>query len=365
MVQMLWLGGVGLAALATAIWPDWPFALRRLLPRGGDASARGQYSRWPVRLVAVTTLAVVLAIAVGALWPPDDAAKPFAGVMALLGLLIALALWCLWTLVSHRDTAGKATAPVTPDPGNDNGPGLGAGNSSAPRSEPGFLFDIVAVLAMLLAVAITGGVLYNVLNPPEPAEAAFTPSPRPDPVDNVLSVFNSLHPQYEQLATAPDGTLIISPWAYANVDADAETPYVVWHQSDVLFDGDPARYLTNADIVVSTAGLSCTVIGVMVVQTDTTVGIGLVVEAPEPTPSQTPTATATPAPTPTPTEAPTATPDSTPIPTPTPTPIAAGGMTCRQGNLILSDWFPIDLASPLGDRDLQTLDGGRIREDAD
>jgi hypothetical protein len=358
MVQMLVLGGLGLAALATVIWAGWPLALigRRRRTELGDG-----YRTWPTRIIAATVLAVVVAISVGALWPADDAAKPFAGVMAFLFLSIGLAIWCLAALVAHRDTAAQIAREAVADLDLPAASGYraastypGAAVAAATRSEPGILFDGIAVLAMVLTVAITGGVLFNILNPAPPEQAApsATPIATTNPVDGVLADFNTLHSVSTHLDAVPEGALVIDPWGYAVVDVDAELPYVVWHQSHGYGEG-----LSDSDIVLRVAGLSCNVIGMIVVETDTTISIGLVVTAPASTPTPTPTAPAA--------TAPGTSPAADPQASPTPTPIAASGMTCHKANLILVDWFPVQLTAPLGDRRLQTLDGSGIHEDRD
>ncbi len=94
-----------------------------------------------------------------------------------------------------------------------------------------------------------------------------------------------------------------------------QEPYDVWHRSKPLYGGDVETYLNNADIVLSTPGFGCGVIGMMVVETETTVSVAIVVVDPTPDATASPSATPDPAAT-----SPESAPNPTATPTPTPTP---------------------------------------------
>lgn len=327
---MLWvLLGIAVLALASAIVPRWA---RIFLPRQSriPGAPTRTLDTWAVQAVSVAIVAGIAVYAVRALWP-DESQRDLVGSAAALVLGVALSIWVLASIVARRDRENLERARAAAEP------------ATAPPLAPGRLFEYASLAVALLTVLIAGVAFAGVADDDGAVRADPEPTPTEllDPADELLKDFSTLHFPLDVLDAAPETGNVIDTWWYAAVDVDAELPHQAWHQSEPPAPYTAADVLENSELLLRVPGFHCSAVAIVAIETETTVTVGIAV-------SQSP-------PTPAPTE--TVGPDGIPTPLPTSTnrPL---DMTCVAISGIRNDWFPVNLAAPLGDRQVINY-GGR------
>lgn len=263
--------------------------------------------RFRVARMGSGTLVLMGAVfVVGAVWPGDARAKALAIFWAaIIGILLFIGI--VIVSVVRRKRLAAAERELPPDEPSDFAYGTE-------------YISIVIYLVLLLVIGIMLLGFAQQLTAQERLEAADKPLSEQDQkiVDESAKSFNTVHlstyPVYTEL---PEGGTLALARSYSPVDADAREPRVIWEQSEESGSGVS---LSDADLVLSMSGFSCTVTGLVVQETETTVAVGFVVANP---------------------------PDE-------------GTTTAKCFSPVLhSDYYPIDLASPLGDRDVVQYGGDR------
>lgn len=343
---VLWvLLGVAVLALASAIWPRWIGVFIPPASRIPGAPARVIPS-WPVQAVSLAVLVGIAAYTVSALWP-DERQRDLVGSGAVVVLAIGFGIWALASIVSRRDRESYDRVALE-DELADGSDEFDDSRIHRRPTTPGYRFEYGSLVVALITVIFAAASFVSLAGRDGQFDAEADPIPTEtvDPVDEILRDYNVLHVPYEVLDAAPETGTVVSAHHYAVVDADAELPRVVWHQSEQPEGLSPADVLAGADLVLENVGFSCTPVAIVVVETETTVTIGIAVTEEPPV--------ATPGP------APTLGPDGlpTPIATAAPTPT----LSCVSTVVPKYHWFPVDLAAPLGDRDVLTFAGRSLRE---
>ncbi|MEO6533321.1 MAG: hypothetical protein ABIO06_07075 [Pseudolysinimonas sp.] len=271
------------------------------------------------RLGSATTALVGIVIVMGGLWPGDATAKATAALItALCGVVIVIVLSVISVVARKRRLSSGQESEERPPP-----------NEPSDLAYWNDYFGIgIYVLVMFVVIFAVFGIAQH-----EKEQAAqyradhdgvLTPEQQ-QRVNEVEKTFHRLHTQTVPVsAVVPDSAVITESMAWDPVDLSRRLPQEAWDQSQG--DGPEAdAKLASSDLVLSFYGFSCIVDGFVVQETDTTVAIAAVVR----------------------------------------NGVVAEGTTvasCTGANAVLADYYPIDLAAPLGDRTLVTLDGHPLRK---
>lgn len=324
--------GFAFWAFSTVV-PQWPWALSSWQFRSPDKmmpSAR----RWRVFRAhsAVLTVFFGAGLVLG-LWPGT---RPEAAGAALTTLLVGDVLLLVWWLVTvfsrrHEQRLAKEAGDIPP-----NEP-----------SEEGYLALYFSVGFTVVALAVLSFILYGLLSDdgkPDP----MTPEEQAA-VDEVNEVIEDMYEgmtdraydwhieaQVALVSAAPEGAIVASPLYVAVLDAVAREPEGIWKYSSpaVAGTGTTDELLAGADIVVGITSWQCEVPGIVVVETAETVTVGLIVTLPaEP---------------------------SGVAPSPSPDASQSEIPECEMVGGSKRTWYPIDLQTPMGDRELVTVGGATV-----
>jgi hypothetical protein len=331
--------GVAVLALASAIWPRWVRVFRPTPSRVPGAPIHA-FHVWPVRAVSVAIVAGIAAYAVRTLWP-DDGQRDLVGLGAVLVVGIGLSIWVLASIVSRRDRESHGyTVDEELDEASAESDAIGV-----PRRivSPGYRFEYASLTVALLTVLVAGVSFAGIADDDPAAEADPAPAETLNTTDEVLKRLNTLHVPLTVLDAAPATGDVIDAWWYAPVDVELRLPYAAWHQAEPPAPYTAAQVLAGSDLVLRLPGWHCVAVGMIVIETETTVTIGIAVTENPPTPAPTETLG----------------PDG--IPTPPPTPASEPlDLTCVSISVVNNHWFPVDLAAPLGDREVLNFGGRHI-----
>ena len=308
----LWWASAVLFTVITIIVPQWTWLLSAWQFRSPEAMEPSP-RRWRVvRASSAVILVGLLALLVGSLWPGDIVQQANAGVLSILiGDVVVVAV-----LIAIRMSGRYAERRARDD---DEAP-------PNELSELGYGVLYIAVGATAAIIFVIALIVLGTAHDRADRIAENSPEAQQQEADEAASRFNELHPQYDVVDAVPPGGGYVEPIEYAAVDSENRKPRVVWDLATVVGSLENDAVLDGADLVVGSIGFSCSPTAIVVVETETTVNVAIAV-------SEKPAADA---------------PDE-PLPC---VPVV---------NDFVTRWFPIDLAAPLGDRDVRNLDGGRIQ----
>ncbi|MEO5534882.1 MAG: hypothetical protein ABIR17_07085 [Pseudolysinimonas sp.] len=296
---MFWGLGV-LFTAATVIVPSWTWALSSWQfesPDDMEPSPR----RWRVvRAGAAVILVGLIAILVAAIWPGEGIDKANAALATIFigdALLIA---WFIVMAVSRTQAQRRAIDDANPPP-------------SEPSSL-GYTFAYASVAVSACAVLVVGLIVAGAAQQIADHRAANSPEAHQAEIDSAMRTINHLQIPYPILDAVPATGGVVDPMYYSPVSAENRSPRVVWDQSTPSVDRPNDELLAGADLVIATYGLACDPIDIVVIETDTTVTVGVAV-AEEPD--------------------------------------ANGKLQCTTSGVASLDWFPIDLAAPLNGRNVR------------
>lgn len=314
--------GVAVLGLASAIWPRWVRIFEPTRSRIPGAPER-RIPSWPVQAVSLALAGLAAAITVGLLWN-DDETRGIATALAFLVLTIALTIWIIASLAARHDRVSRARRDEPDSP-------------LAARQD--YRFEQVGLVVTAIGVFISLIMYLTALDTREAqidAASSPTPTPAPDPLlGNMLGTFNTVT-ALPVLGAPPDTGSVVEPSRYAIPDADGGRPTVVLHVA-----GTDA--LAGADLILSEAGFSCTAVGVVVVETEESVTVGIAVA------EQTPDEAVGPDGIPTPEAG----------PTPTPAPLD-GPPSCLRISPLHTRWYLVRLSAPVGDREVLNYSGSYL-----
>lgn len=305
---ILWGLGV-LVTTVTVIVPSWTWMFSSWQFESPDEMEPSP-RRWRVvRAGAAVILVGLIAILVAAVWPSDNTDKTNAALTTIVigdGLLIA---WLIITTVSRKQAQRRAIDDANPPPNEPSSLGYTFSYLSVGISA----FAILAV-GLLLAGAAQNGADYSAAHSPEAHQAE---------IDSAMRRANDLHIQYPILDAAPATGGVIDPTDYAPVNAVDRTPSVAWDLSTPTVDRSNDDILQGADLVVGTFGFGCHVTGIVLIETDTSVTVGIAV---------------------------------------TEEPSADEQIHCNPPTekMFSRNWFPIKLAAPLDGRQVKAVGRGGI-----
>jgi hypothetical protein len=303
----IWMGwGVlALFSVITVIVPSWTWILSSWQfesPEAMEPSPR----RWRiVRANSAIVLVGLLAYLVGNVWPGDGTVKAAAGLVTIfVGFALVIVGLVLERILRRRTPQGDDGTPPNE------------------LSEAGYAVEYLSIAVGAAAVLIIGFIVAGVANDSAQRTEENSLEAHQQEVDEAQGRFNDLSPQLTVLDAAPASGGVALPIEYAVLDADERDPRLLWELATVVGGGSNDGVLADADLAVGSIGFSCDATALIVIETETTVSIGIAVSNTAP---------------------------------------ADGTLNCTPlGGSSVTSWFPIDLAAPVGDRDVLNLDGRRM-----
>jgi hypothetical protein len=255
---------------------------------------------------------------VGPLWPGNLDAKAIAALVAgAIGIVLLVISSVLVVVLGRRRAAAERSTEAGPPP---NEP-----------SEPVYLLQYGATLVSVIVVfSIVFSLIGSEARRDAEVEALVHPTQsaqeRKD-LDNYLMQFNTLDlTAYQPAAAVPVGVALADSFTWTPVVVSKRLPHDAWDQS--VPDGKADAILKKAAMVLEFDNFGCLITGLVVIETETTVSIGVEVH----------------------TAAPVAETFSAPCRANTNDPLARY-------------LLPVRLKAPLGDRTVLRLDGSVVNRD--
>lgn len=257
------------------------------------------------RMGSGTLTLIGAVLVVGGLWPGDFRTKAVALFWAaIVGIVLFIVLVIL--SVGRRKRAARLDQLPPDEP-----------------SELSYGLDYFSIVVYLVLLVVAAGGILTLSQQPTAEERAEQPAEPLDPavqrqVDEFQKSMNTVHlTRYPVYTELPEGQALALPLRYQIVDAESRQPEIVW---DLSTESGTGMSIADADLVLGTSAFTCSVTGLVVQETETTVSVAFVVSNP-----------------------------------------AAEGTNVAQcfGTVLHSDYYLVDLASPLGDRELIQFGGDR------
>lgn len=271
-----------------------------------------------VRMGSATTFLIGVVILIGSFWPGTADQKAIAAFSASL---IGIGLFIAAVIVSI--VLRKRRQRITHENEEDD----------LPPNEPSDIsygFDYFGIIVYLVLLVVVSGSLIGLEQRKQDRIDELTgdkplTEEQQRSVDEAISLWNTLHQdRYPVLDAVPEGAVLVLPRIYDPIDAADRTPRVVWYQSKKVTDVAAAMPIGSADIAVNFPSFSCHVTSIVIVESETTVALGFIVDGPNAVPDE-----------------------------------GTNVAPCLSGPVLNAHRFLVDLPE-LGERELVNLGGGRL-----
>jgi len=263
--------------------------------------------RFRIARMGSGTLAIIGAVVmVGGLWPGDPRAKALAFFWAAIigiGLFVSLVILS----IVRRKRAAARLDQLPPDE----------------PSELSYGIDYLSIVVYLVLLLVVAGAVLSLSQQPTAEEQANQPSEPLDPatqrqIDELSESMSTVHiTRYPVFTDLPEGSALALPGRYELLDAQKRLPKAVWDESEQAGAG---MDVAEADLVLTMPSFSCTVTGLIVQETETTVSVALVVANPA---------------------------------------VEGTAVADCFSPVLHTDYYLVDLASPVGDREVVQFGGDR------
>ncbi|CAN5555732.1 hypothetical protein BH10ACT7_BH10ACT7_26910 [soil metagenome] len=271
-----------------------------------------------VRMGSATTFLIGVVILIGAFWPGTADEKAIAAFTAsLIGIGLFIAGVIISVVLRKRRRFREKRYE----------------DDDLPPDEPSDLsygFDYFGIIVYLVLLVVVSGSFIGMEQRKQDRIDELTgdkplTEEQQRSVDETLQMWNTLHvDRYPVLDAVPEGAVIAMPRLYDPIDAANETPRVVWHQSKNVTDVAAPMPIGEADIAVNFSAFTCHVTSIVIVESETTVAVGFVVDGANAVPEE-----------------------------------GTNVAPCLSGPVLNAHRFLVDLPE-LGDRELVNLGGGRL-----